>query len=153
METKQSNILDFLSEKNIIEIPIWQREFIWAEDQIFQLYEDIEAIINSPSIPSHFLGIVIHAISPTVFSTTKLIDGQQRLIAISLLLCAVCNHFKAEGYKKALLFTSHTQRPTAKIKRLSKSQDKLENILLNEDFAYMEDSSYSKYYRFKCSYW
>ena len=148
METKRSSILDFLSEKNIIEIPIWQREFIWGESQIVQLYEDIESVMHTPTLSTHFFGFIIHQLSPTMFSNTKLIDGQQRLIAVSIFLCALCNHFQAEGYKKALLFTGHTPQKLAKIRCLNQFNDEYQNILINEDFAYMENSSYSKLYRF-----
>ena len=148
MDTKRSSILDFLSEKNIIEIPLWQREFVWGEIQTIQLYEDIESLINNPNLPTHFFGIIIHQISPQIFSTTKIIDGQQRLIAISIFLCALCNHFKSEGYKKALLFSGHTPQKMAKIRCLNQIKYEYENILINEDFAYMENSAYSKLYRF-----
>ncbi len=148
MDTKKSSILDFLSEKNIIEIPIWQREFVWGEPQIVQLYEDIESLINNPALPTHFFGIIIHQISPIIFANTKIIDGQQRLVAISVFLCALCNHFKSEGYKKALLFSGHTPQKTAKIRCLNQVKDEYDNILNNEDFAYMENSSYSKLYRY-----
>ena len=148
MDTKKSSILDFLSEKNIIEIPLWQREFVWKEPQIVQLYEDIESLINNPVLPTHFFGIIIHQISPVIFSTTKIIDGHQRLVAISIFLCALCNHFKSEGYKKALLFSGHTPQKMAKIRCLNQVKYEYENILINEDFAYMENSSYSKLYRF-----
>ena len=148
METKKSSILDFLSEKNIIEIPVWQREFIWNEPQVVQLYEDIEAMINNSGIPAHFFGVVLHMPSATVFSETILVDGHQRVVATSLFLCALCNYFKADNYKDALLFSAAVGEKRPKIRCLSQLENEYENILINEDFAYMENSSYSKIYRF-----
>jgi len=148
METKKSSILDFLSEKNFIEIPIWHREFSWAKEHIIQLYEDIEALIDNAGLPAHFFGVLVHEPSALAYSATTLVDGHQRLIATSLLICAICNHFKAENYKTALLFSLNPKDKIPKIHCYNKSSDEYENILLNADFAYMEDSIYSRTYRY-----
>jgi len=148
METKKNSILDFLAEKNLIEIPVWQREFVWGNNQAIQLYEDIESLINNQGIPAHFFGVIIHEPSPTIFSATTLVDGQQRLVAISLFICALCNHFHALSYKQSLLFSATKNDKATKIRCLNQLKDEYENILINEDFAYMDNSSYSQVYRY-----
>ena len=148
METKKNSILDFLSEYSVIEIPIWQREYVWDKIQIEQLYIDIEALLNAPNLNSHFFGFFISKQDKENHNVIKLIDGHQRIIAISLLLCAICNFFKADSYKKALLFTSYKKQQISKVKYINQFKDQYENILTNEDNAYITDNHYAQLYRY-----
>lgn len=148
METKKNSILDFLSEYSVVEIPIWQREYVWQTYQTEQLFLDIEKLIKIPKANSHFFGVLVIEPKPDNISGIKLIDGHQRIITISIFLCALCDFFKADRYKKALLFSSFNKQQISKVKYLNEYKDQYENILLNEDFAYMTNSIYTKLYRF-----
>jgi uncharacterized protein with ParB-like and HNH nuclease domain len=70
-------------------VPDYQREYVWKEKQVTQLLEDInEQMGDSSSI--HFIGTIL--VSPTIGGKENcfdVIDGQQRLITIFLILCAL----------------------------------------------------------------
>ena len=63
-------------------VPIYQRNFAWAEIQIVQLIEDIESSIDGPS-KNYFLGNLI--VNQSDNNIYEVIDGQQRLTTLYLL--------------------------------------------------------------------
>ena len=76
-------------------LPHFQRQYSWNENNWKTLLNDAFAIYKEyqpEKEPEHFLGSLVvindHPING-VISTFKLVDGQQRLITISLLLCAL----------------------------------------------------------------
>ena len=70
-------------------VPDYQREYVWKEKQVTQLLEDInEQMGDSSSI--YFIGTIL--VSPDESGKENcfdVIDGQQRLITIFLILCAL----------------------------------------------------------------
>lgn len=75
-------------------LPIFQREYAWEEEEWQTLLNDVIETYNESHNPhhEHFLGslVVIEEDSKiTLFQSYTLVDGQQRLISISLLLAAL----------------------------------------------------------------
>ncbi len=75
-------------------LPIFQREYTWEEEEWQTLLDDIVETYHESQKGhhEHFLGslVVIEEKSKkTLFQSYTLVDGQQRLISISLLLCAL----------------------------------------------------------------
>ncbi len=75
-------------------LPIFQREYAWEEEEWRTLLDDVvETYHESKNARhEHFLGslVVIEEDSKkTLFQSYTLVDGQQRLISLSLLLCAL----------------------------------------------------------------
>lgn len=66
-------------------IPAYQREYVWGENEVNQLMDDlIESFYNNPK-SEYFLGsLVVCKLEGT--HKYEVIDGQQRLITLSLLL-------------------------------------------------------------------
>ena len=83
---KQS-INDILSRNCAYIIPLNQRKYVWDESEWNELFEDL-FLIEQKDDYAHFLGSF-------VFSKIKnknkfeVIDGQQRLITISIILCCL----------------------------------------------------------------
>lgn len=83
---KQS-LNDILSRNYAYIIPLNQRKYVWDESEWNELFEDL-FLIEQKDDYAHFLG-------PFVFSKCKnenkleIIDGQQRLITISIILCCI----------------------------------------------------------------
>jgi uncharacterized protein with ParB-like and HNH nuclease domain len=86
-------ISDIFNGNRILEIPFFQRAYVWEKSQWERLLEDMEETSqqNSP----YFLGSVI--LKQQMTSTTKsvsdvriLIDGQQRLTTLSIFLKVLC---------------------------------------------------------------
>lgn len=89
----QININNILSSNNSYLIPLNQRKYVWDEIERNELFEDL-FLIEQKDDYAHFLGSL-------VFSKVKnknsyeIIDGQQRLITISVLLCCIVNQLNS----------------------------------------------------------
>lgn len=68
-------------------VPDYQREYVWKEEHVSQLLEDINEQIDASS-SEYFIGTVL--VSPTKHRNQfEVIDGQQRLTTMFLILCAL----------------------------------------------------------------
>ena len=67
-------------------VPRYQREYTWKKEQLENLFDDL--LENDPG---YFLGsiICINQTEDTLFPEVELVDGQQRLITLSLIFAAV----------------------------------------------------------------
>src|SRR5687768_5980869 len=99
------NISDLLSH-NRYYIPDYQRDFVWSSDEILQLWSDLtrhyransssEELITSPK--AYFLGaMVVLQIIRQGSATLEVIDGQQRLLALSCIAAVLANIALAEA--------------------------------------------------------
>lgn len=88
-------------------LPIFQREYAWEEDEWRTLLDDvIETYHESENAHhEHFLGslvVIEENIKKTLFLSYTLVDGQQRLISISLLLCALRDSLEDSSVSKQI---------------------------------------------------
>lgn len=78
----------------------FQREYVWQQEQWKELLRDLLFIYHDHAskdfdpekVPIHFMGMIVVAydsIKSRRIPAFKLVDGQQRIITISLLLCAL----------------------------------------------------------------
>lgn len=89
VEAESLNTSDLLS-RNRLTIPEYQRDFVWNAKEIVQLWDDLIAHYRSNSVndviqtnPSaYFLGAMV-MLDNKANSSLDVIDGQQRLIALS----------------------------------------------------------------------
>lgn len=93
MEASKRTINDIFNGSRILEVPFFQRAYVWGEDQWERLLEDIENV--SQSNDSYFMGPVIlkQQLTQTVggFGDIRtIIDGQQRLTTLSIVLKVIC---------------------------------------------------------------
>lgn len=93
MEAGKRTINDIFNGNRILEIPFFQRSYVWGEPQWERLINDMEnvSIINKP----YFLGSVILKQQQTstgfqVGDKRTLIDGQQRLTTLNILFKILC---------------------------------------------------------------
>lgn len=98
MKADSIHLFDFLgSGKTIFEIPVFQRNYEWGEEQCRQLFRDlINAIKESRD---HFLGAIVY-VSETGNNMShiyRIIDGQQRLTSLTLLLKALADVDKRDS--------------------------------------------------------
>ena len=93
MEAGKRTINDIFNGNRVLEIPFFQRAYVWDEKQWERFLEDMEEIslYNKP----YFLGSVI--LKQQLTNTTKsvsdirtLIDGQQRLTTINIFFKVLC---------------------------------------------------------------
>ncbi|MCX5795091.1 MAG: DUF262 domain-containing HNH endonuclease family protein [Elusimicrobia bacterium] len=106
----------FLGNEGIVEVPFFQRGYVWNEDNWGDLLEDL---LNRSK--NHFLGSLILKQHDPVSGSPKcvsVIDGQQRLTTLSILVKALYDHFSpalkqtGESSLRSVLF--YKLSPTAK---------------------------------------
>lgn len=97
-------------------VPDYQREYVWSEQEVRQLLDDIDEQIETGTDKEYFIGTVLVA-PPTVANAPRnrfdVIDGQQRLTTFFLLLCALRVKFANEPQIQALdtlISTSYVDR-------------------------------------------
>ncbi|MDL0144529.1 DUF262 domain-containing protein [Halobacterium salinarum] len=76
-------------------IPEYQRQYAWEEPQWEDLWNDLLDVAESGG--SHFLGSVVVIKRETKLNqldVLQIVDGQQRLVTISILLCLIRERFK-----------------------------------------------------------
>lgn len=91
-EIKSEKILIKDVFKNWFNVPGYQRPYVWGNEQIHDLLDDISfAAVNKPD-SEYFLGSFVYQIKPAdekngrQYEENDLLDGQQRLTTIVLLL-------------------------------------------------------------------
>ncbi len=94
MKAIKANLLNFLQKAGNFKVPAFQRKYTWTTEQCQRLWDDLAYLVkNETSTKSHFFGMIIYSkdginqISSA--NTACLIDGQQRLVTISLLFAAL----------------------------------------------------------------
>jgi hypothetical protein len=94
-EITMQNLL--LDKNRAYRVPIYQRPYVWNEEQWQELYEDLIGLTNSDV---HFLGSVVVVTdlkTPAAVEYYQVVDGQQRLATILIWLAAVRDALKERG--------------------------------------------------------
>lgn len=85
--------------KDFYTVPDYQREYVWSDEQVEQLLEDVLAEKSDGTSPEkaaeYFIGSIV--VCPGEGGVWELIDGQQRVTTLFILLCAIRDHLKASG--------------------------------------------------------
>lgn len=85
---------------NTFEIPRFQREYSWGSDEVNEFWTDLQGSLDADS---YFLGLVILTTPQDNEETgrKRVVDGQQRIITLSLLANAIF-HEASQSDRKAL---------------------------------------------------
>ncbi|GAA8484262.1 DUF262 and DUF1524 domain-containing protein [Helicobacter pylori] len=106
MDAEATTLLKFMkdNQKNQFVIPIYQRLYSWGKEHCKQLWDDIIKIGRDDKMNGHFIGSILYVLDRITHSNNALliIDGQQRLITITLLLIALRNHLSEEVKRKEI---------------------------------------------------
>ena len=90
MKAEAIGLLKFLLIGKQCVIPTYQRTYSWMQSQCDLLWEDILRAGSNKSIPSHFVGSIVHIQEDNhlyaAVPQSLVIDGQQRMTTISLCL-------------------------------------------------------------------
>ncbi|WP_031249367.1 DUF262 and DUF1524 domain-containing protein [Helicobacter pylori] len=97
MKADATTLLNFIkdNQKNQLVIPIYQRLYSWEKEHCKQLWDDIVKTGGNDQMNGHFIGSILYVLDGITHSDNALliIDGQQRLITITLLLTALRDHW------------------------------------------------------------
>ncbi len=108
MDVHKSSLLAIFDAKQRLEVPLFQRQYVWSEDQQWlPLWEDIErkfeeALEGPQNAPTHFLGAMVldQKQTPTGHVVVRqVIDGQQRLTTLQIFLAAYRDFCKQQSCK------------------------------------------------------
>lgn len=103
MKASETSLRILLEGTKQFQIPLFQRPYSWTEDKWETLWEDLMKLYNDEVEGSYFLGaIVTQSIPGTAdgISPYLVIDGQQRLITLTILLAAMRDHLSAQKNKE-----------------------------------------------------
>lgn len=102
METTPAQVISYFNGEKQYLIPLFQRQYRWEKDSWATLWEDVMVQYEQyqpESESAHFMGAIVSvpAVSVPVGVTKYLvIDGQQRLVTISILLAALRDALKKD---------------------------------------------------------
>lgn len=94
MDAHKALITDIFNNATLVEVPFFQRSYVWKEDLWSRLLEDMEYVVKTRR--PHFLGSIILKAgrSPQPgekFSSCRtIVDGQQRLTTFLIFLKVLC---------------------------------------------------------------
>lgn len=96
MKASETSLRNLLEGTKQFQIPLFQRPYAWEKKNWETLWEDLMSLYTGEVEGSYFLGsIVTQAISATAdgISPFTVIDGQQRLITLTILLATLRHYF------------------------------------------------------------
>ncbi|MFD1016888.1 DUF4268 domain-containing protein [Winogradskyella rapida] len=124
MKANELPIINFLQSPNVqFVIPVYQRNYDWANNECKELLNDIIAV-ETADRGTHFIGSIVF-IHEGAYSTSEvkelvIIDGQQRLTTINILYVALYRFAKDNG--------------------MQQEADMLHNMFLVNQYVQQEDS-------------
>ena len=113
IEAKETTLGDVFSPQFLFEIPIYQRPFVWDAEKFQQLFDDISDARESGE-QQYFLGSIL--LQELAHPRFELVDGQQRLTALSLLFASIRDNTPSPNLKRfAQTYIYQEQDPYSKI--------------------------------------
>ena len=146
MKASEKKIKDLFSEaKTFFAIPVYQREYNWQEKHCKQLFEDILNVGKDIDITSHFIGYIHEGVYGIGEKEFYVIDGQQRMITITLLHIALYHRLKKSKEEYAdeiyeLYLVNKFSKRDIKLKLLPPEENlNILNKILEENREELED--------------
>lgn len=135
MDATAAPLLKFLEGKKQFGIPIYQRTYSWTREQCRQLWNDTRRAGEDDSIAGHFLGSIVYIqeglYQSSGISQLQVIDGQQRLVTLSLMLVALAE--AVEGHDGDLDFSSEEIREDYLLNKHGKEGKRYKLLLTQSD--------------------
>lgn len=91
MDAGKKQLADILNGNRVLEVPYYQRSYVWKEEQWARFISDMEYITSTNK--DYFLGSIILKQQPTgisPFDIQSIIDGQQRFTTFALFFKSLC---------------------------------------------------------------
>ena len=91
MDAGAKQLADILNGSRVLEVPYYQRSYVWMEEQWERFLSDMEYITSTGK--DYFLGSIILKQQPTgisPFDLQTIIDGQQRFTTLALFFRCLC---------------------------------------------------------------
>ena len=153
MEARETEIETFMSaNKTQFVIPVYQRNYDWAEEECKQLLDDILKVGKDKETTTHFIGSIVFVqdndCTASNIKELLIIDGQQRLITLTLIFIVLYRIAKetektslADEINKTYLINEFAKDDEEKLKlRPTENNDQALKYLLRGDEDFSEDS-------------
>ena len=82
--TSNDTYMQLLAGGGVFQIPRFQRDYSWTEENWEDLWSDIEELMQGGGAEAHYMGYLV--LQPKPDRTLDIIDGQQRMTTLSLLV-------------------------------------------------------------------
>jgi uncharacterized protein with ParB-like and HNH nuclease domain len=129
LDTRTSNFSDLIGNGKIYRVPPFQRDYSWKEENWEDLWQDIQTLYENPD-SSHYIGAIVLQGSQRSDTDFTIIDGQQRLVTISILAIAIIEKIQT------LIDRGEEAEANRERQRLLKS-----GYLSNKDLGSLKESS------------
>lgn len=86
IEAKEAPLAKIFSDDFVFVVPVYQRPFSWGTENFDVLFEDIKGALDN-NLEQYFLGSIV--LNQTEKITYDVVDGQQRLTALTILLAVI----------------------------------------------------------------
>ncbi|EMG91215.1 DUF262 domain-containing protein [Helicobacter pylori] len=154
MKVKESTINDFFAlTGTVFSIPVYQRNYTWAEENCEKLLQDIVNI--SQNKKTHFMGsitYILHLIddekSLRQLQEFVIIDGQQRITTIMLLLKAIETKIQNEGIKKEIDNLLNLTGQRLRLKPIKSDKEAFDLVMQNRSHELQGKSHIRDNYKF-----
>ncbi|NHA79877.1 DUF262 domain-containing protein [Helicobacter pylori] len=154
MKATQSTINDFFAlTGTIFSIPVYQRNYTWAEENCEKLLQDIISI--SQNKKTHFMGSITYILhwiddekSLRQLQEFVIIDGQQRVTTIMLLLKAIETKIPNEGIKKEIDGLLNLSGQKLRLKPIKSDKEAFDLVMQNRSHEIQGVSHISNNYKF-----
>ena len=153
MDAGKRTINDIFNGNRVLEIPFFQRAYVWGQPQWERLLEDMEKITDSNK--PYFLGSVILKQQETTTGSRigdkrTVIDGQQRLTTLNIFFKVLClktnenstfdRSFKLRDNSNALLHNHNDIQAFNKILALTELKDLEGESNITQAYNYFKDN-------------
>ncbi|MBD2095136.1 DUF262 domain-containing protein [Trichocoleus sp. FACHB-591] len=104
MKASETSFRNLLEGSKQFKVPLFQRPYSWEKGNWETLWDDLMSLYSDGVEEYHFLGPIVTLAEPGTadgISPYLLIDGQQRLITLTLLLIALRDLLKKQGSELA----------------------------------------------------
>ena len=94
---------ELFANTNWYSVPIYQRPYVWGEDEIEPLLEDLKYASNYMENEQYFLGsIVLQKVKENPYCEYEILDGQQRLMTLFLIFTIANKLFNNQDIGKGM---------------------------------------------------
>ncbi|WQW41478.1 DUF262 domain-containing protein [Helicobacter pylori] len=154
MRVKESTINDFFAlTGTIFSIPVYQRNYTWAEKDCEKLLQDIVSI--SQNKKTHFMGSITYILhwiddekSLRKLQEFVIIDGQQRITTIMLLLKAIETKIPNEEIKKEIDGLLNLSGQKLRLKPIKSDKEAFDLVMQNRSHELQGKSHIRDNYKF-----
>ena len=91
-DTAASTFRQLMGNGLSYQVPTFQRDYSWSEDEWEDLWLDLVALFDADAEPAHYMGYLV--LQSADRRTFEIIDGQQRITTLSLLVLAALSHLQ-----------------------------------------------------------